>query len=54
MDILQITLLIALIILTINLTIICVYVFLVLKEFRETVLKANLVLDNVHDVTDAV
>ena len=54
MDILQITLLIALIILTINLTIICVYVFLVLKEFRETVIKANLVLDNVHDVTDAV
>jgi hypothetical protein len=54
MDILQITLLIALIVLTINLTIIGVYVFLVLKEFRETVIKANMVLDNVHDVTDAV
>jgi hypothetical protein len=54
MDILQITLLIALIVLTINLTIIGVYVFLVLKEFRETVIKANMVMDDVHDVTDAV
>ena len=40
--------------LTINLVAVGIYVVLVLKEFRETVKKANMVLDNVHDVTDAV
>lgn len=40
--------------LTLNLIAVGVYVILVLKEFRETIKKANLVLDNVHEVTDAV
>jgi len=54
MDLLQITLIVVLIVLSINLIIVGVYLVLVLKEFRQTVRKANLVLDNVHDVTDAV
>ena len=41
-------------ILTVNLIAVGIYVVLVLKEFRETVRKANDVLDNVHEVTDAV
>ncbi|OGC70336.1 hypothetical protein A2415_05170 [candidate division WWE3 bacterium RIFOXYC1_FULL_39_7] len=41
-------------ILTVNLIAVGIYVILVLKEFRETVKKANMVLDNVHEVTDAV
>jgi uncharacterized protein YoxC len=41
-------------ILTVNLIAVGIYVVLVLKEFRETVKKANEVLDNVHDVTSAV
>ena len=53
MDI-QTILVILLAILTINLIAVGIYVVLVLKEFRETVKKANLVLDNVHEVTDAV
>lgn len=40
--------------LTINLIVVGVYVVLVLKEFRETLKKANMVLEDVHDVTDAV
>lgn len=40
--------------LTLNLIAVGVYLILVLKEFRETIKKANLVLDNVHDVTNAV
>lgn len=40
--------------LTLNLIAVGVYVILVLKEFRETIKKANMVLDDVHDVTDAV
>ncbi len=40
--------------LTLNLIAVGVYLILVLKEFRETIKKANLVLDNVHEVTDAV
>lgn len=40
--------------LTLNLIAVGIYVVLVLKEFRETVKKANMVLDDVHDVTDAV
>lgn len=41
-------------ILTINLIIVGVYIILVLKEFRETVKKANYVLDNVNGFADAV
>ena len=40
--------------LTLNLIAVGIYLILVLKEFRETIKKANLVLDNVHEVTDAV
>ena len=39
-------------ILTINLIILGIYLILVLKEFRDTVKKANYVLDNVHEFTD--
>jgi hypothetical protein len=51
---LQTVLILILILLTINLIAVGIYVLLVLKEFRETVKKANMVLDDVHDVTDAV
>ena len=40
--------------LTLNLIAVGVYVILVLKEFRETLKRANMVLEDVHDVTDAV
>ncbi len=53
MDI-QIILIVILAILTINLIAVGVYVILVLRDFRETVKKANEVLDNVHQVTDIV
>jgi uncharacterized protein YoxC len=53
MDI-QTILIFILAILTVNLIAVGVYVVLVLKEFRQTVKKANSVLDNVHTVTDAV
>lgn len=39
-------------ILTINLIILGIYIILVLKEFRDTVKKANYVLENVHEFTD--
>lgn len=53
MDI-QTILIFILAILTVNLIAVGVYVILVLKEFRQTIVKANLVLDNVHDVTDTI
>jgi hypothetical protein len=53
MDI-QTILIFILALLTINLIAVGIYVILVLREFRETLKKANGVLDNVHDVTDAV
>lgn len=53
MDI-QTILIFILMLLALNLIGVGVYVVLVLKEFRETLKKANLVLDNVHDVTDVV
>jgi uncharacterized protein YggT (Ycf19 family) len=53
MDI-QAILIFILAILTVNLIAVGIYVVLVLKEFRETVKKANSVLENVHEVTDAV
>jgi hypothetical protein len=53
MDI-QTVLIVVLILLTINLIAVGVYVVLILKEFRETVKKANSVLDNVHNVTNVV
>jgi uncharacterized protein YoxC len=54
MDLLQITLIVVLVLLAINLIVVGVYLFLVLKDFRQTVHKANAVLDNVQTVTDAV
>jgi uncharacterized protein YoxC len=54
MDYLQITLIIVLIILAVNLIFVGVYVVLVLKSFRETVERANEVLEDVEDVTNAV
>jgi len=41
-------------ILTINLIAVGIYVILVLREFRQTVKKANYVLDNVNGFTDAI
>ncbi len=40
--------------LSVNLIAVGVYVILVLREFKDTLKKANQVLDNVHEVTDAV
>ncbi|MFZ5424521.1 MAG: hypothetical protein ACOZAO_01855 [Patescibacteria group bacterium] len=53
MDI-QVVLVILLALLTVNLLVVGVYVVLVLKEFRETVKKANVVLDDVEAVTSTV
>lgn len=41
-------------ILTINLIVVGIYLILVLREFRQTVKKANYVLDNVNGFTDAL
>ena len=51
MDI-QTILVIILAILTVNLVIVGVFVVLVLKEFRETMQKANGILDNLESVSD--
>ncbi len=53
MDI-QTILIFILAILTVNLIAVGVYVIIVLRDFRETIHKANLVLDNVHNVTDTL
>jgi uncharacterized protein YoxC len=53
MDI-QTILIFILALLTINLIAVGIYVIIVLRDFRETIQKANSVLDNVHDVTDLV
>lgn len=53
MDI-QTILIFILAILTVNLIAVGIYVIMVLKEFRETIIKANHVLDNVNNVTDLV
>ena len=52
MDI-QTVLIFILAILTVNLIILGVYIILVLKEFRQTLKKANYVLDNVNEFTDS-
>jgi len=41
-------------ILTINLIAVGIYIILVLREFRQTIKKANYVLDNVNGFTDAI
>ena len=53
MDTLQVTLIIVLILLAINLIVVGTYLFLVLKDFRVTIGKANAVLDNVQTISDA-
>ncbi len=53
MDI-QIVLVFILAVLTVNLVFVGIYLVLVLKEFRETIKKANGVLDNIGQVTDIV
>lgn len=53
MDI-QTILIFILAILTVNLIAVGIYVILVLRDFRETIHKANGVLDNVEHVTDFV
>lgn len=53
MDI-QTILIFILALLTVNLIAVGIYVIMVLRDFRETIKKANEVLDNVHDVTDIV
>ena len=54
MDYLQITLTIILIIFAINSIAAGVYFILILKEFRETIQKANEVLDHAEKITGAV
>ena len=54
MDLLQITIIVVLIILTLVVAGIGVYLILVLKELRETIKKTNSVLDDVQDMTGAV
>ena len=53
MDI-QTVLIFILAVLTINLIVVGMYIIFVLKEFRQTVKKANYVLDNVNGFTDAI
>lgn len=50
---LQVILIFILALLTLNLLIVGFYLILVLKEFRQTVKKANIVLENVSSVTNA-
>ena len=51
---LQIVLIFILAILTVVLVGVGVYVILVLREFRETIQKANLIIDDVENLTNAV
>jgi uncharacterized protein YoxC len=53
MDI-QIVLVIILSILTLNLVVVGIYVVMILKEFRETLKKMNVMMDTVTDVTQSV
>jgi len=54
MELLQVTITVVLIFLTLVFVAVGIYLVLVLKEFRETVKKANKVLDDVGGVTGAV
>ena len=51
---LQVILIFILSILTVVLTGVGIYVILVLKEFRETIQKANLIIDDVENITNVV
>lgn len=50
----QIVLIFILAVLTVTLVGVAVYLILVLKEFRETIQKANNIIDDVENVTNAV
>lgn len=50
----QTVLIVILSLLTINLIVVGIYLILVLKEFRTTVLKMNKILDTVDEITDSV
>lgn len=54
MDIAQIALFIIIIVLTILLLALGIQIFIILREFRKTVLKANKVLDNTNIITESV
>ena len=54
MDTLQVTLIIVLILLAINLIVVGTYLFLVLKDFRVTIKKANAVLDNADTISSPI
>lgn len=54
MDIAQIALFMIIIVLTILLSVLGIQVFVILREFRKTVLKANKVLDNTSIITESV
>lgn len=51
---LQIVLIFILAILTVTLVGVGIYVILVLKEFRETIQKANLIIDDFENITNVV
>lgn len=51
---LQVILIFILSILTVVLTGVGIYVILVLKEFKETLQKANLIIDDVENITNVV
>ena len=51
---LQVLLIFILAVITITLVAVGIYVILVLKELRETIQKANLILDDVENVTNLV
>ena len=51
---LQIVLIFILAIITVTLVVVGVYVVMVLKELRETIQKANLILEDVEGVTNVV
>lgn len=54
MDIAQIALFLIIIVLTVLLLVLGVQVFVILREFRKTVLKANKVLDNTNIIAESV
>jgi sensor domain CHASE-containing protein len=54
MDLLQVTIICVLIVLTLVAVVIGIHIVLVLKEARQSVKKSNEILDNVGEVTNAV
>ena len=50
----QILLVIILGLLAVSLTVVCVYVVIILKEFRYTLRKVNYIIENAHRATDSL